>query len=430
MSRPIAKSTRRVASRLWISIPLLALAARGNGVTLSGVPAPLQTNASSASPSGSGTTASTPGSESTSSSPGSSSASTASGSSPTATSSNTSNGGGGSGTFYWTIAFTVSGLDTGASLVVLLNGTYGRVITKNLSPPQGWYLFAPGVPASFTGLPLGNTYSISVGTQPAGDTCTVTNGSGTLVAYTAPPPAVITCTLVANASGSSTVIHASAVPSISRAVIQQAPPARQGAASFTDSSGNLWLFGGAGEDATGTAGHFNDLWKFSPDAGGWSRAAGSDSLDSAGHYGTRGVSSPTNVPSARVHATSWTDLTGDLWLFGGQGSDAAGTLGTRSDLWKYSLSTRQWTWVSGSAIANSPGLYGVQNAPATANRPGARSNAASWIDSAGTLWLFGGFGIDSTGAAGILNDLWQFTPSTGTWTWVSGSIMAAAGSAV
>jgi N-acetylneuraminic acid mutarotase len=126
---------------------------------------------------------------------------------------------------------------------------------------------------------------------------------------------------------------------------------------------------------------------------------------------------------------SWTDAGGDLWMFGGQGRDVAGTAGALSDLWKFSIATRQWTWVSGADVVNSPGMYGVQNAPSTANRPGARSNGTSWIDSTGTLWLFGGYGRDSTGAAGSLDDLWQFTPATGSWSWISGSITAAAGSA-
>ncbi len=37
------------------------------------------------------------------------------------------------------------------------------------------------------------------------------------------------------------------------------------------------------------------------------------------------------------------------------------------------------------------------------------------------LWLFGGFGIDSTGESGLLNDLWEFNPSTLEWTWMGGS---------
>jgi hypothetical protein len=35
--------------------------------------------------------------------------------------------------------------------------------------------------------------------------------------------------------------------------------------------------------------------------------------------------------------------------------------------------------------------------------------------------LFGGSGYDYAGNPGYLNDLWEFNPTAGTWTWVSGS---------
>jgi len=44
--------------------------------------------------------------------------------------------------------------------------------------------------------------------------------------------------------------------------------------------------------------------------------------------------------------------------------------------------------------------------------PGARSSFSSWIDSSGNMWLFGGYGYDSSGDLGYLNDLWQYNPST------------------
>ena len=60
--------------------------------------------------------------------------------------------------------------------------------------------------------------------------------------------------------------------------------------------------------------------------------------------------------------------------------------------------------------------------PARLRFPAARQNAVSWKDSTGNLWLFGGYGLngDSTGGAGIMNDLWEFTTS-GTWNFVGGT---------
>jgi hypothetical protein len=54
-----------------------------------------------------------------------------------------------------------------------------------------------------------------------------------------------------------------------------------------------------------------------------------------GVYGTQGVSAAANVPGARVLAVSWTDASGNLWLFGGDGYGANGTSGNLNDLWRY-----------------------------------------------------------------------------------------------
>ncbi len=44
-----------------------------------------------------------------------------------------------------------------------------------------------------------------------------------------------------------------------------------------------------------------------------------------------------------------------------------------------------------------------------------------WLDGDGILWLFGGDGFDTNGNVGLLNDLWKYSFSTTTWTWVGGS---------
>jgi N-acetylneuraminic acid mutarotase len=91
-----------------------------------------------------------------------------------------------------------------------------------------------------------------------------------------------------------------------------------------------------------------------------------------------------------------------LWLFGGGGQF--------NDLWKFSPTTKEWTWVSGSNTGNVSGIYGTQGVAAASNVPGGREGSVSWIDSNGNLWLFGGIGYDSTGTVGYLNDLWRYQP--------------------
>jgi hypothetical protein len=75
-----------------------------------------------------------------------------------------------------------------------------------------------------------------------------------------------------------------------------------------------------------------------------------------------------------------------------------------------------WIWVAGSDTANATGVYGTMGAAAARNTPGARSASLSWTDTNGSLWLMGG--EDSSG--NLYNDLWEFAPTTGFWTWVSG----------
>jgi N-acetylneuraminic acid mutarotase len=189
------------------------------------------------------------------------------------------------------------------------------------------------------------------------------------------------------------------------------PGGRDAPVSWTDSSGNLWLFGGAGYDSTGALGDLNDLWKFNPTNKEWTWVSGSNTASASGVFGTQGVPAAANVPPARYLAVSWTDSSGNFWLFGGSG-------GPGNDLWEFNPTTTMWTWVSGSnTVGSNPGVYGTLGVASTSNVPGARGEAVSWIDSNGNLWLFGGEG----GPTGILNDLWKFSPTNKEWTWMSGS---------
>jgi len=190
------------------------------------------------------------------------------------------------------------------------------------------------------------------------------------------------------------------------------PGDRDAPVSWIDGGGNLWLFGGWGFDSTGATGVLNDLWEFSPITKEWTWMGGSDTGDASGVYGTEGVPSTTNVPGARYLAISWTDSSGNFWLFGGTGQVA-----NSNDLWEFNPTNKEWTWVSGSDTGDASGVYGTLGVAAASNVPGGRSSLVSWTDSSGNLWLFGGGG----GPTGILNDLWEFSPITKEWTWMGGS---------
>lgn len=203
------------------------------------------------------------------------------------------------------------------------------------------------------------------------------------------------------------------------------PGGRDGAATWVDSSGNFWLFGGFGYDSgTSTAGELNDLWEYNPTTGIWTWVSGSDLVNQAGVYGTMGTGAPGNVPGARDSGVSWIDKSGNLWLFGGTDTTGASPV-YYNDLWEYNPGTGYWAWISGSNTTGAQGTYGTLGIGAPANVPGARELAVSWSDASGNMWLFGGYGQDSVPDTAKLNDLWEYNPTTGYWTWMSGSHLSA-----
>ncbi|HEY2013235.1 MAG TPA: kelch repeat-containing protein [Bryobacteraceae bacterium] len=205
------------------------------------------------------------------------------------------------------------------------------------------------------------------------------------------------------------------------------PGSRQSAVTWIDASGNLWIFGGNGEDSLSGPYFLNDLWEFNPSANQWAWMSGSSTITSssggqAGVYGTLGEAAPGNVPGGRYGAAGWIDTKGNLWLFGGWGCPSYPYISYYcNDLWRFNPSTSQWTWMGGSDTSDQPGVYGTQGTAATTNIPGAREYPASWTDKSGNFWLFGGYGYDSAGTLCSLNDLWRFNPTSGEWTWMSGS---------
>ena len=118
-----------------------------------------------------------------------------------------------------------------------------------------------------------------------------------------------------------------------------APGARWSPVTWKDNAGNFWMFGGFGYDKNGTVGFLNDLWEFTGGHWVWvsSAIATSNVINQNGVYGTQGTPAAANTPGSRQTAVGWTDATGNLWLFGGEGLDSAGTPnGILNDLWEYS----------------------------------------------------------------------------------------------
>lgn len=195
------------------------------------------------------------------------------------------------------------------------------------------------------------------------------------------------------------------------------PGARRLAASWKDKDGNFWMFGGIGFADSLSAGNLNDLWKYNPTTKEWTWVAGSSKLNAVGVYGSRGVAAPGNIPGGRNASAGWIDTAGNVWIFGGNNGSAL-----FNDLWQYNPKTDRWTWVRGTnGPNNSQGVYGTRGIPSANNTPSGKEGVAYGVDDSGNLWLFGGRGISLTNDAGLMNDLWRFTPATSQWTWIGGS---------
>ncbi len=198
------------------------------------------------------------------------------------------------------------------------------------------------------------------------------------------------------------------------------PGARDLAVSWSDDSGNLWLFGGYGYVGNSESGFLNDLWKYDPQTKIWQLVGTQQTVNESGNYGTQGVSAPTNHPGGRIGAVSWKDNSGNLWLFGGYGyaRDAIDLPGSLNDLWKYNIASREWTWVNGADIIDATGVYGNKKIANNLNTPGGRLGSVGWNDGNGNLWLFGG--ADSISTLNDYNDLWKYDSNSNQWTWMSG----------
>ena len=184
------------------------------------------------------------------------------------------------------------------------------------------------------------------------------------------------------------------------------------AAYWIDLQGNFWIFGGLDDNHAGTS----DLWKYDPVSNEWAWMKGPGTENDPGNFGTKGVPSPTNNPSARGYGSCcWTDNNGDLWLFGG--NNESGGTGVLNDLWRYQISANEWTWMNGTRVINAPDNYGSLGTFSYTATPGGRDeNLSQWVDIRNRLWLFGGEGY----GYGLYNDMWCFDVATNEWAWISG----------
>ena len=188
------------------------------------------------------------------------------------------------------------------------------------------------------------------------------------------------------------------------------PHARYESCQWTDLQGNFWMYGGGIVNS-----RYSDLWKYEPATNNWTWMHGTQMLNQPAVYGTKGISDPANTPGGTgFGAATWTDLLGNLWMFGGHD----GVNGAFNILWKYNPVINEWTWMNGDTIAGAFPNHGTKGVSSPSNTPGSRcETSCTWTDNNGNLWFYGG---TSNGAGVCFGDLWKYDISLNEWTWMSG----------
>ena len=86
-------------------------------------------------------------------------------------------------------------------------------------------------------------------------------------------------------------------------------------------------------------------------------------------------------------------------------------IGSLNDLWRYNISSQQWTWISGSNTVLVAGVYGTKGVPSNNNYPGGRYSHSMTINpNLGCIFVFGGNGYAQTTTFGmtILHAVWLY----------------------
>ncbi|MEJ1931591.1 kelch repeat-containing protein [Nostoc sp. NIES-2111] len=185
------------------------------------------------------------------------------------------------------------------------------------------------------------------------------------------------------------------------------PPVALPACTWTDTTGNLWLYGGYGVNN-----YAHGLWRYNVARNMWSKRPSGSEVDEP-NYGVRGQESASTHPGSVVAAVSWTTPDGMLYLFGGMGwgvATAQNTQGFRNSLWRYNPRTEKWAWLKGKdnwglgADRTAPAVNGTLGFADTTNTPpGSETGQVGWTDRQGNLWM-------------LAHDMWKYSPSSNCWT--------------
>ena len=122
------------------------------------------------------------------------------------------------------------------------------------------------------------------------------------------------------------------------------PGPRIGAGSWLDSSGNLWLFGGAGHDTHPTTANehsqvLSDIWRFNTKLKTWAFIGGPRESGKAGVYKSFGKETEDGLPGGRTEMMVFPGSSDKIYIFGGVGHGGRKVGGFLNDLWSVDVSS-------------------------------------------------------------------------------------------
>ncbi|HEY3826392.1 MAG TPA: hypothetical protein VGL82_17630 [Bryobacteraceae bacterium] len=331
-------------------------------------------------------------------------------------------------TALFNINVSVTGL-TGTGLVFQDN------LTDNLPvPTSGTFTFA-------TQIANGAGYAVTILTQPSGQTCTrgpnasgIVNGADVTVAVTCGATTTYQITVAVTGLTGTLIVQDDQSENLTFTTdsSQMFPHLYPGGSSYsvTVTSQPTGQDCQLGANASGTINANTTVTATcttSTNTGEWTWVNGQNIVAVQGTY-------PPNTPAepgTRYGSATWLDASGNFWLWGGIGYDINGpTVGCTncgsnesvlSDLWEFKNSA--WNFKGGQATTGQ--CFDFPASTAQTGSPSARSDAMSWIDLSGNLFMFGGYEAynvpGNCNLADAFNDLWEYSVSANTWTWVGGS---------
>jgi len=211
------------------------------------------------------------------------------------------------------------------------------------------------------------------------------------------------------------------------------PPGLNNPEYWKDDSGNFWMFGGYLSDPTATSSYLgkkaflNTLWKFNKVTNNWTWMKGKNPATytrevnspnelpySPGFYGIKNIETSENIPHSRYKGIFW-KTNNDLYLAYGEyynhSSSAQDFKTNFKDIWKYNISSNNFTWTGGRSSAATE-FTENKNQASVYNKP----NVSNFIsDEEGNLYAF--HKVKN-------NEIWKFNINNQTW------VAAKAGSAI